>query len=182
MPDRERWERAVTNAVNDLQTAAARAQAERDAAKKKELLETQIKIASAIYDKAVAYTNLIMLAGFAGFFGLWSLTRAYLDKSDVLWSALLMIISVCSFACWEVYKMVVTGLQAQRRAFALRRNGQEETVEDFVQRLQAMEAENMKDAVFLSRVWPVIVCIAVPCGVAAYVVLLQALIRGLVAP
>ena len=74
---------------------------------KKEELDSQIKFASELYDKSRAYTNLIITAGYAGYFGLWSVTKDNLTPKQVLWSALFMVISLCSFVFFEVYKMTL---------------------------------------------------------------------------
>lgn len=70
-------------------------------------IEAQVKVLSATFDKSAAYTNLIILAAYAGFFGLWQLTKDYLTKELALWSALLMLVSVVIFVAFEVIKMVV---------------------------------------------------------------------------
>jgi len=35
----------------------------------------------ASYEKAMAYTNLIVVAGYAGFFALWQITKDYLSRN-----------------------------------------------------------------------------------------------------
>jgi hypothetical protein len=70
-------------------------------------IETQVKVLSATFDKSVAYTNLVILAAYAGYFGLWQLTKEYLTKEIALWSALLMLVSVIIFVAFEIIKMVV---------------------------------------------------------------------------
>lgn len=63
---------------------------------------------SATYDKGSAYTSLIIGAGYASFFGLWSLVNKDLLPTIKIWSALLLCISVCFFVFFEVYKTVMT--------------------------------------------------------------------------
>jgi hypothetical protein len=55
---------------------------QKDVAEK--IIEAQIKIITASYDRAVAYTNVIVVAGYAAFFGLWTLTKPYLCKTQAL--------------------------------------------------------------------------------------------------
>src|SRR5688572_20847673 len=90
---------------SDVIRAAA---AKEDAAAGEKIIETQIKIITASYDKAAAYTNLIVVAGYAAFFGLWTLTKPYLPRELALWAALLMLLSAATFVVFEVYKMNVT--------------------------------------------------------------------------
>ncbi|EGQ7800831.1 hypothetical protein P6A00_004601 [Vibrio parahaemolyticus] len=68
------------------------------------LVEAQIKILTASYDKMAAYTNLVVVAGYATFFGLWNLTKDILSPDQKLWSALLIAISASVFVIFEVTK------------------------------------------------------------------------------
>ncbi len=83
------------------------------------IVETQIKIVTASCDKAVAYTNVIVVAGYAGFFGLWTLTKAYLSKCQALWAALFMLVSAATFVFFEVYKMTFTTRSLARQTRTL---------------------------------------------------------------
>jgi len=85
------------------ETVAAQQQKAADA-----LIDAQTKLLSAAYDKAIAYTNLIVIAGYAAFFGLWQITRDYLPQSHALWAALLIAISAAVFVLFEVTKMYVS--------------------------------------------------------------------------
>ena len=73
----------------------------------KDIIESHIKILSASYDKAVTYTNVIVIGGYASFFGLWSVSKPYLSAVQARWAALIMLLSVSTFVFFEVYKMVV---------------------------------------------------------------------------
>jgi len=69
-----------------------------------ELLDAQKELLSSSYNQLMAYTNLIIGAGYAGFFATWAFTRKLLPDQLVLWSALLISISLISFVGFEVYK------------------------------------------------------------------------------
>ena len=56
-----------------------------------EIVEIEIKLLSATFDKAVQYTNLVMVAGYGGFFGLWKLTEKYLTPTGARFAALCML-------------------------------------------------------------------------------------------
>ena len=73
------------------------------------MVDNQIKIFAALYDKAITYTQLIVIAGYASFFGIWSFVKDYVSSKCVLWSALFMSISVIIFVFFEVCKMVYNG-------------------------------------------------------------------------
>lgn len=70
-----------------------------------DLLDAQKELISSSYSQAMAYTNLIIGAGYAGFFATWAFTRHLLSDLLVLWSALLISISLIVFVGFEVYKM-----------------------------------------------------------------------------
>jgi hypothetical protein len=74
-----------------------------DAAKK--VREAMIEIVTRTFDRASAYTNLIMLGGYAGAFAIWSFTREYLPKTATILVALLLGVSLCTFILFEVFKM-----------------------------------------------------------------------------
>lgn len=88
----------------ELLRQSAEANAKRQAA---EAIETQVKVLSALFDKSAAYTNLMILAGYAGYFGLWQLTKEFLTKQYALWSALLILCSLVTFVFFEVVKMLI---------------------------------------------------------------------------
>lgn len=60
-----------------------------------------------VYDQARAYTNAIILAGYAAFFAIWSFTRAMVPDRPELLAALLMLISCSVFVAWEVVQMII---------------------------------------------------------------------------
>ncbi len=68
------------------------------------LLEANKELLSHAYDRGMAYTNLILGAGYAGFFTTWSFTKDRLSERQTLWSALLVSLSLISFVVFEVYK------------------------------------------------------------------------------
>jgi hypothetical protein len=84
----------------------------------KEMFDLQLKLFSTLYDKAAAYTNSIVIAGYAGFFGLWALTRRYFTRSIALTAALLITISLTIFVAFEIFKMISATLASMRRARA----------------------------------------------------------------
>src|SRR5229473_781460 len=67
-------------------------------------VEIQIRIIAGAYEKANAYTNLIILAGYAGLFALWQFTKDNLSRTQVLVSALLTLTSITIFVLFEIYK------------------------------------------------------------------------------
>jgi hypothetical protein len=79
---------------------------EEEAAKKAR--EAIVEIVTKSYDKASAYTNLIMIAGYAGSFTIWSFTKQYLTARCAIAVALALGISLCAFVLFETFKMIVS--------------------------------------------------------------------------
>jgi hypothetical protein len=50
-------------------------------------IENVVKIMAALYDKAAAYMNLIIIAGYAAFFAVWANVKAQLGKREMLYAA-----------------------------------------------------------------------------------------------
>ncbi len=69
---------------------------------KKETVDTLIKIQSAMFSSGQAYTNVVIIGGYAASFTIWSYTRLYLAERAAIWAALLLMISVVTFIGWEI--------------------------------------------------------------------------------
>ena len=162
--------------LNDLVRHAAQEQQEKVA---NEIIETQIKIISATYDKAVSYTNLIVIGGYAGFFGLWSLTKQYLTATQARWAALLMLVSVCIFVFFEVYKMVATTKALLDRAKILEDPEAKTNPTTLLDKLREYEQAYKRHNVSFIRVWWVNVIVAVATALAAIGILLFSFVCGL---
>lgn len=64
-----------------------------------------VEIQARVYDKAASYFNIIILAGYAGIFFVWTQSSEFLSKNAVAICALLMVISVLTFVLFEIAKM-----------------------------------------------------------------------------
>lgn len=158
-----------------LQEANAREQQRVAAA----VIESQVKVLSATFDKSAAYTNLIVLAAYAGFFGLWQLTRDYLPKTLGLWSALLMLISVTVFVIFEVVKMVVIQHNVFERAKTLRSPEVQADVAKLLKALGDLDQVHEKVLFHFMRFWVVALVLTISTGMAAASLLGYAYIAGL---
>ena len=150
---------------------------------KKELLdeydkriEDMIKIVSALYDKAAAYANLIMAAGYAAFFAVWANMKALMSPAQMRISALAMTVSLIIFVSWELTKMIRTSLSLKKQLDLANSEG-EEFAKKFAEHQKEQRAVNVK---FLA-VWPYVLGAAIVPAVIAAGVLLYAFIGGLFA-
>ncbi len=148
---------------------------------KKEILDSQIKLASAIYDKATAYTNLIIMAGYAGFFGLWSITKDNLTPKQVLWSALLLLISGSSFVFFETVKMIVNASFMLSRNSALKRLPDAQNVDEIINIFNEHDKTAESRHVKFARVWVIALMIIIPTALIGISILMYSFIVNLLA-
>jgi len=78
------------------------------------VIEQQKEILSHLYQNANSFSNVIILAGYAGIFGVWQITRGSLSKETMMWVALLTSCSIVLFVSFEVWKMISQALFLQR--------------------------------------------------------------------
>ena len=169
----------VQPTIADVVRAAAEQQ-EKAAAEK--VLEIHIKLLTAGYDKSAAYTNGVVVVGYAAFFGLWTLTKQYLDRDLALWAALLILTSATVFVFFEVYKMVFTQGVLQPQQQLLRRGLPGASATALLRELQRMGTVAETKLSTLMRLWYVVMVVTVTSalggvGIIGYA-FVAALLRG----
>jgi len=130
-------------------------------------LENLSKIVSVTYEKAAAYTNVILIAGYASFFAMWLSTRPALSSRIAIAAVLLMTISATAFIAFETYKMIGNALFFRRSQGFLTDPTVLQSPEIFQQRLDEYETQNRRYALSFIRVWVVVLALAVPTAVLA---------------
>lgn len=143
------------------------------------MVELQTKIVTTSYDKATAYTNVIIVAGYAAFFGLWTLTKTYVSKPLAIWAALLMCISAGTFVFFEIYKMVFIGNQLNRQILTLGERIKNKSATEVLKELQDLESYSKRAALRFQPVWRVVLLLAVATGLGAFLVLSGSFIYAL---
>ena len=136
-------------------------------------LEVQKELLSSMYSQANAYTNLILGAGYAGFFGVWTFTRDQLNASQVFWSAILVTISLVSFVAFEVYK----NLYISRGLLSLNLTIQDE--QQIAANLLRWREDQRDREITFGRVWASTCWISILSGFGGGLVLLYSFVRGL---
>jgi hypothetical protein len=128
-----------------------------------------IDIYSKAYDRAAAYTNLIMLGGYAGGFAIWNFTRAYLTARASAWTALLLLSSLTVFILFEIYKMVFHTRHGIKIAALLR---QSKPVAEIVSDVQEYDKIIVREGLFfVQRIWGTALAVCVVTALAAMVIL-----------
>jgi hypothetical protein len=146
-----------------------------------QLADAQVKLMTVLFDKATAYTNLIILGAYAGFFGLWQITKEYLSKQQALWSALLMLISLLFFVLFEVVKMIVIQRNITAKATALRKPETKQSPTALAKVFGEIDQTHERVNYHFMHYWIFTTVVTVGAGIAATAVLCYAFIVGLLA-
>lgn len=166
--DKENLAESLREIQRDLQLQGASSQ-----------VEAYIKMLMVVFDKSTAYFNLMIVGAYAGFFGLWQLAKDYLSKNQVLWSALLVFVSLFFFVLFEVSKMVVAQKDITAQAEALRSSEHRSDPRFIAQRMDEIATAYERTNFNLMRFWVVTMRITVGAGLSGAGVLVWALISGL---
>ncbi len=114
----------------------------------KELLDLIIRIYSNMFDKAMNYTNIIIVAGFAGLLTIWGYVQNFLHNWDKIASILAIVISLIFFIIWEIIKMITNGISSQRITKVLK-----SPPSQLSQKLREAEINEQKQNILFYRVW-----------------------------
>jgi hypothetical protein len=117
---------------------------------------------SRIFDASTAYNQLIVIGGYAAFFGVWSGFSKDLDRTVVLSSGALILISLTVYVSWTVFGMFQLG---RRNIEAMASFGQ--GVDGFEERIQAVEVAAQQRSAIMFKFWRPVVLISGLTGFAA---------------
>lgn len=131
--------------------------------------EAIIDIVSVTYDRAVAYSNVMIIAGYAGVFATWHLVEPDLNRTATIWVALLLAISLTTFVAFEVYKMVIISISMKPQLSLLSASVDDS---EFLRQLSEIQRKQKHTAMKLTwRAWYCVLVVAVPTGFAAMLIL-----------
>ncbi|MGN6229475.1 MAG: hypothetical protein ACTHNM_18765 [Dyella sp.] len=139
----------------------------------REVLEAQKELLASSFSQAQAYTNVILAAGYAGFFGVWGFVRSELTRGTVFWSALLVTISLAMFVAWEILGMYMRSRTLIGIAQAV---AQPERFEELMLEYKRTAQER---SIRFGRLWLITVVGTVTTGFGAFCILLSAFVHGL---
>lgn len=140
-------------------------------------LEQYAKLVKQENDLHRQYTQLVITAGYAAFFGIWSLVKEKSEVFDV--SLILVIISVIAFVMLEVANVGLYGYEIHTKNKALLKAKAED---DFlIKQNEASKANNFDTyrVLWLSRFWIWTYPISVVTGVTGLFLMLVSLIKSL---
>lgn len=134
--------------LDDLRASVTELQAEQQAQVDDKAVKALTDVATKMFDRSAAYNNIVLVAGYAGGFTVWSFTRAQLPGKANVAIALALIISLASFVLFEVIKMIAVGIQVMRYAGALK------SASDAAEKLKAIKAiDDAHSAVLVGFRW-----------------------------
>lgn len=131
-------------------------------------LDYQRSLHAAITEEARKYTNLIMVVGYAGIFGLWQMVRSALTSHSDAIVGISIGLSIMLFALFEVYKMIDGSILAHQLEKLLRN----ETDFSDLERLQAWGkyTEESKRRIARSWIWFLIPTVVTGFGAGIYLI------------
>jgi hypothetical protein len=135
----------------------------------KELQEIQ----SRMFDRASAYTKLILGLGYGGFFAAWSGAKPNLRPLELMSSALLMLVSLLLFIGFEIYEAYF--LSSRSIALAKGISSQHSDLGGAIAKLKTEEAAAIRTYI---RVWKLIFWPSTVFGVLGALILIEAFVRS----
>jgi hypothetical protein len=142
-------------------------------------VNTMLTIVSDSYEKMTAYTNLLMVAGYAGFFALWQMSKDFLTKTETLSAALLTLISLAIFVFFEIYRALEQMRLLRRYSNAFMDDKITMSAASLQATMDDYKAKAKGTSSRLSTTWLVVFVLTTLFGLAGTAVLLIALIRAL---
>lgn len=138
-----------------------------------EILNAQKELLSSAFSHARAYTNVVIVAGYAGFFGIWTQMVDEVTKATKFWSGLLISLSIGGFIAWELYGMVVRSKSLLGMATAV---NEPERFEELILQHKARERDRM---IRFGSIWHIALLFIAGTGFFALGIMLSAFIHSL---
>ena len=130
---------------------------------------------SAMYDKASAYTKLIMGLGYGGFFVAWSGTRPHLSPKLLVSSALLVTMSLVLYIVFEICQAMIGSYLSIEFAKTVDKPGA-----DVFEALRTYKTKASRLTTPLLTMWKVVFPVSVLTGLAGAGTLIYAFVASLV--
>ena len=137
------------------------------------IIEAQKELLAFTFSQAQAYTNLIIVAGYAGFFALWNFVQDDITKTQLFWSGILITISLIVFVLWEVYGMFRRSRSLLEISEAVNKPN------EFEELIRSHKQKESERAISYGRTWIAALSITVLTGFSAIGIMLWSFISGL---
>jgi len=142
-------------------------------------IDSQKKFMSEMYEKAIGYTNIMILAGYAGFFGLWNATKEHISKQQMMWAALLMLISLAIFVFFEIWKGYDTSRRMNELSRELNNPENQKSIERLRKAIQDFDSRECNRTIWFARIWNSTVLLSIAFGLSSVLILGWEFIKNL---
>ena len=114
-----------------------------------------------MFEKATAYENVILVAGYAGFFALWSAVAHEMPRDTTLWSVGLIGVSLVAYVAFHIAQMVTRAVfQFRTMATVAKKLNDADFHDVWAEQMQKPQRANS----IVLMAWPVVLGISVPTG------------------
>jgi hypothetical protein len=164
-PSEGNWNEQVTNAVNLMSKEIQEIKKFQRLCEHDKDVATLMQLNEKLMTQATNYTNLVMVAGYAGYFAFWSTLITKLPNWLYALSGLLALLSLLLFISWEVTKMIWGNAHMNRTNKII-------TASNGPNAINAFTAAYQLYSVKTHRIWTWFLVPTVACGVGAGLLLL----------
>lgn len=171
-----RQETGMAAIAKALQKAAVEKQRLDEEKAKQETIDVLIKIQGAVFEKATAYTNVVILAGYAGILTIWGSLKSEFPVKANIAIALSAGVSLLLFVSWEVYKMIVSSHRMVAVAQLINKTMEPN---EFSAALKRIQLENDKASVRLIIPWYIFLILTIVPAVVSVGLLFYNFVAGL---
>jgi hypothetical protein len=127
-----------------------------------------IEASSKAFEKAQAYTNVIIIAGYAGAFSLWSSTKAQLPNKANVIIALLLGFSMLVFVLHEIYGMIQRSIHFHKISPLI---NMQLPSDDFIKEFEKLRSAEAKAELNNNPIWIASLLGTIPTALAAIALL-----------
>lgn len=138
-----------------------------------DLIKAQRELVDTSFSKGKDHVNLVIGAGYAGFFALWALVKAHLTATTTYLSGLLIALSLASFIGWELYSMYFRS----KAGFALA--AATDDPERFVELVRKFQDVTHRQSAYLAQLYPFVLLTTAGFGFLAIAVMTSGFVHGL---
>lgn len=120
------------------------------------------------FKDAATYVNVIVIAGYAAIFTIWSNVKAIVSPMEIASVAALLLFSIVVFVAFELTKMIILSLSMRRNVAAAMRDPM---IEDYLSKLIEAEQTGMQRMGIFMKAWPLVLALTILPALTAAVVL-----------
>lgn len=128
---------------------------------------------------AIHYTNIIITAGYAGFFGLWSISKDYVIPSQAKITFIMISISLFSFVIYEVIDSALSGSNIENSCKALLKAKEQDNMMEKIDWVNVASTYDEYRPLWYYQFWAYSFSISVIFGLCAYALLIITIINNL---